>query len=267
MATSNPIFRNSPAFSASATKAAQLNTGLSADQLEDLYRSPSADADATGRMSYEDTLVKIALCFGVLLIGAAIGWMVVPQLWLPAMIVGLVLGLVNAFKKTPSPALILSYAGVEGVFLGGISLVFSRFWDGIVPQAIFGTLAVVAIVLALFSSGKIRATKKMTQIVLVAVLGYAAFSVVNLILMWTGVTQGMFGLRSADIFGIPLGLIIGVLAIFLAAYCLVLDFTTIKTGVERGAPRVYAWSAAFGVLVTVIWLYIEILRLLAIARE
>ncbi|HRN30465.1 MAG TPA: Bax inhibitor-1/YccA family protein, partial [Terrimesophilobacter sp.] len=260
---------NSPAFTASATKAAQLArpSQLSVEELNDLYERPSATPVETDRMSYEDTIVKIAVSFGVLVVGAAIGWFV-PALWLPALIVGTVLAFVNIFKKTVSPALVLAYAAVEGVFVGGISFMYSSLFDGIVPQAVFGTLAVVGITLALFMSGKVRASKRATKVFMVALLGYLAFSLINIVLMATGVTQGMFGLRSdVTLMGIPLGLILGILVILLAAYSLVLDFDSIKTGVERGAPRQYAWTAAFGIMITVVWLYLEILRLLAILRD
>ncbi|HRP99186.1 MAG TPA: Bax inhibitor-1/YccA family protein [Terrimesophilobacter sp.] len=269
MASSNPVFNNSPAFTASATKAAQLArpSQLSVEELNDLYERPSATPVETDRMSYEDTIVKIAVSFGVLVVGAAIGWFV-PALWLPALIVGTVLAFVNIFKKTVSPALVLAYAAVEGVFVGGISFMYSSLFDGIVPQAVFGTLAVVGITLALFMSGKVRASKRATKVFMVALLGYLAFSLINIVLMATGVTQGMFGLRSdVTLMGIPLGLILGILVILLAAYSLVLDFDSIKTGVERGAPRQYAWTAAFGIMITVVWLYLEILRLLAILRD
>jgi uncharacterized YccA/Bax inhibitor family protein len=88
-----------------------------------------------------------------------------------------------------------------------------------------------------------------------------------MILMATGVTgDAQFGLSSANIMGIPLGLIIGVVVVFLAAYSLVLDFESIKLGAERGVPAVHAWQGAFGILVTVVWLYLEILRMIAIFR-
>lgn len=268
MASSNPVFNNSPAFTSSATKAAQLSRPqLSVDELNELYERPAATPAEIDRMSYEDTIVKIAVSFGVLVVGAAIGWFVPALMW-PALIVGTILAFVNIFKKKVSPGLVLAYAGFEGVFVGGISFMYSSLFDGIVPQAVFGTLAVVGITLALFMSGKVRASKRATKIFLVAMFGYLAFSLINIILMVTGVTQGMFGLRSeVTIAGIPLGAILGVLVIFLAAYSLVLDFDSIKTGVERGAPRQYGWTAAFGIMLTVVWLYLEILRLIAIFRE
>jgi uncharacterized YccA/Bax inhibitor family protein len=270
MASSNPAFNNSPAFSTRATTAAKLvrpsTPGMTAEQLAELYARPSATPAETDRMSYEDVILKIVVSFAILIGGAVIGWFV-PLLMVPALIIGLVLALVNIFKKKPSPALVLAYAAVEGVFVGGISVIFASAWDGIVTQAIFGTLAVVGVTLALFASGKVRESKRATQVFMVAMVGYVVFSLVNMVLMMTGVTTGMFGLRSMEIFGIPLGAILGVLVIIMAAYSLVLDFTSIKVGVERGAPRVYGWTAAFGIMVTVVWLYLEILRLLAILRS
>jgi uncharacterized YccA/Bax inhibitor family protein len=263
-ASSNPAFRNSPAFNGAIKPDAIFVP--SASELDEQYGRPSATPADTDRMSYEDTIVKIVIAFAVLLGGAAIGW-IAPGLTLPAALIGFVLALVNTFKRMPSRGLILTYAAFEGVFVGGISRTFETAWDGIVVQAVFGTLAVVAVTLALFMSGKVRASKRSTQIFLVALIGYAAFSLVNVILMLTGVTDGMFGLRSVEIAGIPLGAILGVFVVLLAAYSLVLDFTDVKSGVERGAPRIFGWQAAFGIMVTVVWLYTEVLRLIAIFRE
>ena len=199
MASSNPAFTNSPAFSAQSAKAAELfkSKDLSADQLSDLYRRPSAGPDQTDRMTYEDTIVKSVISFGILLVGAVVGWML-PALALPAALVGFVLALVNIFKKKPSPALVLAYAAVEGVFVGGISQYFDAQWSGIVAQAIVGTLVVVGVTLALFANGKIRASKRATKIFMVAMIGYVLFSLVNFGLTAFGVLDG-FGLRSRPI--------------------------------------------------------------------
>jgi uncharacterized YccA/Bax inhibitor family protein len=267
--SSNPAFNNSPAFTTKAVVTSTTVNGktMSPDELDELYGRPSATPTDTDRMTYEDTIMKIVISFVVLLVGAAVGW-IVPALAIPAAIVGFVLALVNIFKKKPSRGLVLAYAAFEGVFVGGISRIFENAYDGIVVQAVFGTLAVVAVTLALFRSGKVRESKRATQIFLVAMIGYAAFSLVNFVLMLTGVTTGMFGLRSVEIIpGVPLGAIIGIFVILLAAYSLVLDFTSIKLGVERGAPRAYGWQAAFGIMVTVVWLYLEVLRLIAIFRD
>lgn len=268
----NPAFSNSAAFRGNAPT-------MTVEQLNELYGRPSAteqDRQAaqqqpapllpeSERMTYEDTIVKIVLAFGVLAVTAVIGWFV-PLLMIPGAIVGLVLGFVNVFKKKPSRGLILSYAAAQGLFVGGISMMFNQMWDGIVTQALLGTLGVVAVTLLLFRSGKVRTSPKMTKFFLVAMVGYAAFSLVNFGLMMFGATDSMFGLRSVEFLGLPLGVWIGALVVLLAAYSLVMDFENIKTGVERGAPRIYGWQAAFGIMVTVIWLYLEILRLIAILR-
>jgi uncharacterized YccA/Bax inhibitor family protein len=239
-----------------------------ASTLEQTYDMPAATPGQTGRMTVEDTIIKTILAFAVLIGGAYIGWTFAS---FPVMIVGLVgglvLGLVNTFKKVPSPGLIIAYAVLQGVFVGAISMVFNSMWDGIVTQAVIGTLGVIGVTLFLFLSGRFRSSARMTKVVSVAMVGYLVYQVVNMILMATGVTgNAQFGLSSANIMGIPLGLIIGVVVVFLAAYSLVLDFESIKLGAERGVPAVYAWQGAFGILVTVVWLYLEILRMIAIFR-
>ena len=279
MASSNPAFNRSPAFSSNRDVAAKLQAGatpsvstegMTAAQLTDLYSVPSATPSDTDRMTYEDTMVKIVTSFVILLVGAAVGWFF-PVLALPAALVGFVLALVNIFKKKPSPALVLSYAAVEGIFVGGITQFFETTrYSGIAVQAVLGTLIVVAVTFALFASGKIRASKKATKVFLIAMVGYGAFSLVNFILMATGASSDAFGLRSTPIpflGGLPFGVVLGVLVIIMAAYSLVLDFDSIQTGVKRGAPRIYGWTAAFGIMVTVVWLYLEILRLLALLRR
>jgi uncharacterized YccA/Bax inhibitor family protein len=229
---------------------------------------PAATPGQTGRMTVEDTIIKTILAFAVLLVGAAVGWTFAsPLVMIVGLVGGLVLGLVNTFKKVPSPGLIIAYAVLQGIFVGAISMVFNSMWDGIVTQAVIGTLGVIGLTLFLFLSGRFRSSARMTKIVTVAMVGYLVYQIVNMILIATGVTgEAQFGLSSANIMGIPLGLIIGVVVVFLAAYSLVLDFESIQIGAQRGVPAVYAWQGAFGILVTVVWLYLEILRMIAIVR-
>lgn len=277
MAHSNPGFSQSPAFSNNGNDLAKwrnsqeaarkpvVNGGMTAEQLQELYSRPSASPQDTDRMTYEDTIAKTFGAFAVLLVGAAIGWFI-PALAIVGAIVGFGLALVNIFKKRPSGALVLLYAGFEGLFVGGLSAFFEAKWDGIVIQAVLGTLGVFAVTLALFASGKVRASRRATQVFLVAMVGYLAFSLISFLLQVFHVTSGQFGVRSIEFLGIPLGFWIGILVVIMAAYSLVLDFTQIKVGVDRGAPRVFGWTAAFGLVVTIVWLYTEILRMLAILR-
>ncbi|MDR1824002.1 MAG: Bax inhibitor-1/YccA family protein [Bifidobacteriaceae bacterium] len=238
----------------------------SAEQLSQMYQAPAAGPLQTGRLTYEDVLVKTVGMLALTIVAGAATWALMPGLWMVGMGVGFVLGLVNVFKKQPSPALICLYAVAEGVFLGGISRYYESVWNGIVLQAVIGTLGVFLVMLLLFRSGKVRATGRAAKIMLVAMAGYMVFSLVNAGLVRGGVIDD-WGAYSASYKGFPIGIIISIVAILLASYSFVLDFDSIKTGVERGAPAKMAWTAAFGLLMTLVWLYLEILRMLAILRD
>ncbi len=249
--------------------------------LEGMYAAPAAGAIETDRMTVEDTIWKTVGLFAILVATAVVGWMwtmagVTPANpypstlpWIIGGLGGFVLALVVIFssRKKIRPALIFAYAAFEGLFIGGISAFFEMMYTGIVLQATLATLAVVGVTLALFASGKIRASKRATKIFLIAMVGYLVFSLLNIGLMLFGATDSAWGLRSSvEIMGIPLGVIIGVLVVIMAAYSLVLDFDNVQQGVRNGAPRKFGWMAGFGIMVTVVWLYVEILRILAIAR-
>jgi uncharacterized YccA/Bax inhibitor family protein len=249
--------------------AAQQN--MTQDQLQQMYNRPAAGPAETGRMTYDDVIVRTAACLGAVMAGAAVTLFVSMPLASMLMIVGalggFVLALVNTFKKQPSPALILAYAGLEGLFLGGLTRILDGMFPGVGLQAVIGTLSVFAVTLLLFRSGKVRATPKAMRFFMIAMIGYAVFALVNMVMVWTGAVQSPFGLStSIQIFGIPLGVFIGILAIGLAAFSLIMDFTSIEAGVRAGAPERFSWTAAFGLTVTLVWLYVEIIRLLAILR-
>ncbi|GAA4285095.1 Bax inhibitor-1/YccA family protein [Brevibacterium daeguense] len=242
----------------------------SAQELDQMYRMPAAQPripQSERVMTYDDVLMKTAACFGVLLVGALVGWFV-PVLALPAALVALVLGLVNAFKKEPSPGLILAYAAIEGVFLGGISGIFEASFPGIVVQAVLATLCVFGLMFALFKFKVIRMSARFTKFLMLAVGGYAIFSIVN---FFFAMFTGSGGARSVEItlFGItmPLGVVIGIVAVVLASFTLVADFQMIEQGVQHRIPERYSWTCAFSLMVTLVWLYIEILRLLSYFRN
>ncbi|ACQ79314.1 protein of unknown function DUF1112 [Beutenbergia cavernae DSM 12333] len=254
---------------AGQSAAGATGTMAPAYDLEQAYNMPAAGPAQTGRMTYDDVIIRTGSLLGIIVVTGALAWfgpqaLGAPQLVWPLMLVGaiggLVLGLVNSFKREPSPALIVGYAALEGLFLGGISGIFETMYPGIVVQAVLATFATFGATLLLFRSGKIRVTPKFQRIVLVALVGYAFFSLINLGLMLFGVMDG-WGMREG-----PIGILIGVAAVILAAACLVIDFDAIKRGIERGAPAKYAWAAAFGLTVTLVWMYLEFLRLLAILR-
>ncbi|GLY57986.1 Uncharacterized membrane protein, YccA/Bax inhibitor family [Cellulosimicrobium aquatile] len=242
-----------------------------AAQLDAMYSAPSATTADTKRLTYDDVIMKTGGLLALLVVVGAASWYLTPQmpfLYLLGAIAGLVLGLVNAFKRNPSPALIIAYTVAQGLFLGGISLAFGTMTVGnggnltdIVFQAVLATVATFAAALFLFRSGKVRVTPKFTRWLLIAMVGYLAFSLVNVVLVLFGVLDG-WGMRGGTI-----GIVVGLIAVGLAAASLIVDFDSIKRGVEAGVPAKFAWSAAFGLMVTLIWLYLEFLRLFAILQS
>lgn len=244
--------------------------------LEQAYYGPAAGSMQTGRLTYDDVIIKTIGVLAVVIVAAVGSWFLMPSaLVMPALVIGaiggFVLGLVNVFKKEPSPGLIIAYGALEGVFLGMISGVFETMWPGIVVQAVLATFITFGVTLALFKSGKVRVTPKFKKIMMIGLISYGLFCLVNLGVMWFTDVGGAFGVRSMEIsfmgFSIPLGALIGAVAVILAAMSLIMDFDQIAKGVQNGAPRKYAWSAAFGITLTLVWLYVEFLRLLAILRD
>lgn len=253
------------------TYGAQGTQAVDAATLDAMYDAPSATTADTKRLTYDDVIIKTGGLLAVLVVVGAVSWQLTPQmpwLWMAGAVVGLVLGLVNAFRRNPSPALIVAYTVAQGLFLGGVSLAFGTMTINvgdmsgsattIVFQAIVATVVTFAAALLLFRSGKVRVTPKFTRWLLIAMVGYLAFSLINMVLVWTGVLAG-WGMR-----GGALGIVISLVAVGLAAASLIVDFDSIKRGVEQGVPARFAWTAAFGLVVTLIWLYLEFLRLFAL---
>ena len=189
--------------------------------------------------------------------GAQAGLALTGLATLVGVIGGLVAALVNIFKKQPSPVAVLAYAVFEGLFLGGISGTMEFFYAGIALQAVVGTLAVAGTVLVLFRMGILRTSPKLTKIFMVAMIAYMLFSLVNI---------GAMLLAGQSLREGALGLAIGGLAVVMASYSLVMDFEDVQRASDSGMPRVYAWRLAFGISVTMVWLYVEVLRILMILR-
>jgi uncharacterized YccA/Bax inhibitor family protein len=251
--SSNPALTRSPGFTGAGR-------GQTIDPLEQAYLGPSATSRQTGRMTVEDVIGRTALLLGVAFFTGAATWILgLGGLAFPAAIVGLVLALVIIFKQVTNPVPILAYAAIEGVFLGGVSQLFNARYPGIVVQAVMGTAGVTAVMLGLYRSGKIRVTPQFTKMVVGATIGFFLLMMVNLVAGFF--TEGGLGLRQG-----PLGIGIGLFAIGLASLNLVLDFDLVEKGARQGLPARYGWFAAFGIMVTLVWLYIEILRLLSILR-
>lgn len=234
---------------------------------QDPYAAPSPYAATTTQyLTMDDVVAKTGLTFLVTVLAAAATWALPGDaawgLAIPAVLIALVLGLVIAFKQIANPVATLSYGALYGVALGAISEAFNDIYPGIVMQALIGTFGVFGGMLVVYKTGAIRVTPKLTKWVLAAGIGALVLMVVNLAAAWIGGGDGL-GLRS----GGPLAIGFSLLVIGIAAFFLLLDFDMADEAIRRGAPAKFAWYLAFGLLVTVIWLYIEILRLLSYFRE
>ena len=244
-------------------------------QLQDLYNQPAATPVQAGRVTMDDVVMKTAGLFTLMLVFAGIGWALAPTNLGGVVVLGgiaatLVLGLVIAFKKTISVPLIVGYAVVEGLMVGAISFTYSTLFDppgtpvfeGIVAQAVLGTLSVFAGMLLAYKTGLIKVTAKFRRIVTMAVIGYAIFALINLgyVLFFHG---SMFGFGGSG----GLGIVISLFAIGLASLSLAVDFDSIDRAIAAGAPQKYSWLLAHGLIVTLVWLYLELLRLLGRLRS
>ncbi|MER6733024.1 Bax inhibitor-1/YccA family protein [Streptomyces puniciscabiei] len=229
------------------------------------FGAPPQAPVTTDRMTMDDVVVRSAITLGTVAVGAVLAWALLPVtatsygLAVGSALVAFVLAMVQNFKRTPSPALILGYAAFEGVFLGVISEMYNSRWSGAPFQAVLGTMAVSAATLLVYKAGWIRVTARYARIGMSIALAFLVVMAVNLLLVVFGVAENG-GLRS---FG-PLGALVGIVAIVLGAFFLTLDFKQIEDGIAYGAPRNESWLAAFGLTVTLVWIYLEMLRLVAI---
>ncbi|GIE28820.1 hypothetical protein Ait01nite_018650 [Actinoplanes italicus] len=223
---------------------------------------PSAPP-AVAPMTVDDVVVKTVTLLGLTGASAAAAWTLIPDAligpaWIGAALTGLVLGLVISFMRVANPALVIAYAVVEGVFVGMISKFFNDImgYQGIVLQAVIATFGVFFVMAGLYKARVIRATPKFVRGMIAVMAGLFAVMLINFVLALFNVETG---LRSNGALGIGFSII----CIVVASLSFILSFHEIEEGVRMGLPRRYSWTAAFGILVSLIWLYIEILRLLS----
>ena len=249
--TSNPAFRNLPAGGYAGFGSAP--AGLTG-------HSGYAGAPATTErpMTVDDVVTKTGITLAVLVAAAAVTW-ISEQWWLalPAALVGFGLAMVVIFKKTVSPPLILAYAAVQGVFLGGISAIFNARFPGVVLNAVVGTAAVFGGMLVVYKTGAVRVTPRFQKWMMGALIGVVGLMLVNLVASFF--TDGGLGLRD----GGPLAIIFSLVCIGVAAFSFLMDFDAADKAIRAGAPEKFAWYTAFGLTVTLVWLYLEMLRLLS----
>lgn len=215
---------------------------------------------APGRMTMDDVVARTGLTVGLVVVMAAVAWFTSLPLG-AALIAGLaamVLGLVQSFKRRPAPALILSYAALEGLFLGSFSNYIDTFVaHGAAMQAVLGTMAVFAVVLVMYRTRIIRVTQRFYRFTIAAAIGFMLLMLVDTLAAVFGGGNGL-GFSSGG-----LGILFGVIGVVLGSLFLALDFKQVEDGIAYGAPAEESWLAAFGLTLTLVWIYLEFLRLLA----
>ncbi|NAS26674.1 hypothetical protein GT755_34000 [Herbidospora sp. NEAU-GS84] len=230
--------------------------------LQDMYNQPAyAPPTPVGRtLTMDDVVMKGFIVLGTLLASAGVAWIMKVGMGVAvvAVIAAFILGLVITFKQSTNPALILAYAVLEGVALGAISRVFETYVSsGIVLQAIVGTMMAVLGVLAVYALNIFRPTPKFTKFVIGAAIAAVGLILVNLIVgIWV---PGGLGLRD----GGPLAIAFSVGMILLGMFFLLLDFDEINHAVQAGAPERTSWLLVFGLMLSIVWIYLEVLRLLS----
>lgn len=220
------------------------------------------------RMTMDDVIVKTGLLFVTLMAGAYAGWNLVdtnPSVLWVSMIAALVLSLVNSFKKEVNPALMVAYAVAEGLFIGGISRYYSEAYaetaPNLVSQAVIGTFVAFAVMLGLYRSQIIKVNGKFMKVFMVAMVSYLVIALASFVASMFNVGNGW------GFYGVGgIGILLCVAGVGLAAFSLVVDFELITQTVNAGAPEKESWRMAFGLMVSLVWLYLELLRLLAILQ-
>lgn len=233
------------------------------DQLQNMYDAPAyapPAAPASRTMTIDDVVVRSFMTLGTLVVSGTAAWVLdVPlSLAIGAALIGLVLGLIASFKQSTSPALILGYALFYGIFVGALSHYYEDAFNGIVLQAVLGTALAFGAMLTVYSLRIIRVTSKFVKYVVAASIAALGLMLINMIAVWVGGGEGL-GLRADS----PLGWIFSIAMILLGCFFLMLDFSAIEEGVKAGAPEKFAWQCAFGLTLSLVWIYLEVLRFIS----
>ncbi len=283
--STNPVMEKNPYFRPGAatpnygqpysTAGTATAVPASPDRLaSDPYAMPAPHAMPTGpvaaygtTMRYNDALEKTGILLGITVLSAIAAAVALPLQFLMPLAIGgsiaaLVISIVAATKPLVKPGLAIAYAVLEGATLGAITGAFNMVYPGIAFQAILATVVIVAVAVGLHMSGKVRTSARGRRIILTIMIGAIVYGLADMALVLTGVLG-----NSMDYFtlgGIPIGIIMGIVLIIAAGYSLIGDLELIQYAETNGAPREFAWTCAFGLIISIIWIYVEVLRILAI---
>ncbi|AHH21346.1 Bax inhibitor-1/YccA family protein [Nocardia nova] len=276
--TSNPIFKNLPkqqggGYAGFGSAAAGAGQFAQYGQQQNPYgvQQGYQEAPATRPMTIDDVVTKTGITLGVVTVAAIIAYgataanhSLAPLFVIVGGLVGFVLVMVATFgRKQDNKAIVLSYAAAEGLFLGALSFMFTNVefggvgGGGLIAQAVLGTFGVFFGMLVVYKTGAIRVTPRFTRMLVGAMIGVIVLMLGNLIAAFF--TPGGFGLRD----GGTIAIIFSLVCIAIAAFSFLLDFDAADQLIRAGAPEKAAWGVALGLTVTLVWLYLEILRLLS----
>ncbi len=278
MQSSNPVFSRSDGFNGRAPQQSQYGyptypgAGPSAGYGQPGYTDPSTWQTGTpggpavdqGRMTIDSVVMRTAMTLGLVVVVAGLTWQLMPEqflgmAWMVGAFGGLGVALAVSFMRKVSPALVMTYAVLEGLFVGAVSKTFEALYEGVVPGAVLGTLVAFVGTLAAYKFFNITVTPKFRKVVTIAMFSFVGLVLLDFVLSFAGLNFGWNNLHGLGFLATCIGLVLGVLM-------LVLDFDFVERGVAAGLPERESWRAAFGLTVTIIWLYIEMLRLLAALR-
>lgn len=273
--SNNPVLARSDAFTPGYQQAnyqngyGQAGTGYGYNQPGYQQGFEPAAPAPTSRMTMNDVIAKTATLFVVLLATAAVAWFITPvSLLYPVAIIASLLTLIPAIfvtmRRVTSVPAIMAYAGIEGIFLGAWSRIFEYTYPGIVAQAVLGTLVATAVTLAGYRYLGARVQGRLAKIVVFSIIGYAGVALINFIVVMAG---GSLGLTTVGSGAGPLSWLFAGIGVVLAVASLLMDFEEIERGVRMGAPAEQAWYASFGLMVTLVWLYTNLLRILSFFRD
>ena len=291
MQSNNPVFRRSEEFNSTNAYGNQTYAGNGASHQgygQTGYTDPSTWGTGTPgqggpgyatapvdnrRMTIDSVVQKTGISLAVVIVAALATWILTPSITDTALengdLGGLIalmtigslgafaLSLVNSFKRVVSPALVLAFCAFEGVALGGLSKFFdAQFGEGVVMGAVVGTFAAFAGTLAAYKFFNIKVGAKFRMFVIAAVFGMVGLSVMELVLSMFDAQLGLFGVSQ-------LGMVTAVLGLALGVFMLIMDFDFVEQGVANGLPERESWTAAFAMTVSLVWIYTNLLRILA----
>jgi uncharacterized YccA/Bax inhibitor family protein len=229
------------------------------------FDQPGAPAD---RMTLDDVITKTAITLGMVILTASLTFFAANAGLIPlgglsvativAALVAFGAAMVVSLRRKVSPGFVLAYAAIEGVFIGGVSYIYALYFgNGILPAAVLGTLVASAATLGAYKFFRIRVSGRFRQMVAIGTMAYAGVLLVNLVLSFFGMSFITAGNMTVW------GLVASAIGVGLAVFNLILDFDFIEQGIAQGAVASESWRGAFGLTVTLVWLYLELLRLLS----